>query len=376
MITRDLQKIIEENLFKGKAIILIGPRQVGKTTLLKLIAERTALPTLTMNCDEPEPRELLTNTNSLKLKQLIGNNKVVLIDEAQRVKNIGLTLKIIIDTIKDVQLLVSGSSAFEIANEIKEPLTGRKYEYNLFPFSTNELVSSTNMLTEKQLLDKRLLYGSYPDVINNPSESGEILINITSSYLYKDILAFNEVRRPAQLEKLVQALALQLGSEVSYNELSQIIQADNQTVERYIDLLEQSFVVFRLGAFSGNIRNEIKKSKKIYFYDNGIRNAVIQNFSPLTLRQDVGALWENYFMAERMKFNHYNRRFIKSYFWRSFQQQEIDLVEQENGLITAYELKWNTRKNSKIPKTFSDNYTLKDNFTISPNNYFDFLIEP
>ncbi len=376
MITRDLQKIIEENLFKGKAIILIGPRQVGKTTLLKLIAERTALPTLTMNCDEPEPRELLTNTNSLKLKQLIGNNKVVLIDEAQRVKNIGLTLKIIIDTIKDVQLLVSGSSAFEIANEIKEPLTGRKYEYNLFPFSTNELVSSINILTEKQLLDKRLLYGSYPDVINNPSESGEILINITSSYLYKDILAFNEVRRPAQLEKLVQALALQLGSEVSYNELSQIIQADNQTVERYIDLLEQSFVVFRLGAFSGNIRNEIKKSKKIYFYDNGIRNAVIQNFSPLTLRQDVGALWENYFMAERMKFNHYNRRFIKSYFWRSFQQQEIDLVEQENGLITAYELKWNTRKNSKIPKTFSDNYTLKDNFTISPNNYFDFLIEP
>ena len=376
MITRDLQKVIEQNLFKGKAIVLIGPRQVGKTTLLKLITEKTALPALTLNCDEPEPRELLTNTNSQKLKQLIGNYKVVLIDEAQRVKNIGLTLKLIIDNIKDVQLLVSGSSALEIANEIKEPLTGRKYEYNLFPFSTNELVNSTNTLTEKQLLEKRLLYGSYPDVINNPSESAEILMNIASSYLYKDILAFNQVRRPAQLEKLVQALALQLGSEVSYNELSQIIQTDNQTVERYIDLLEQSFVVFRLGAFSGNIRNEIKKSKKIYFYDNGIRNAVIQNFSPLTLRQDVGALWENYFMAERMKFNHYNRKLIKSYFWRSFQQQEIDLIEQENGLLTAYELKWNTRRNTKIPKTFSDNYILKDNYTISPNNYFDFLTKP
>ncbi len=374
MILRDLQNVIENNLFKGKAIIIIGPRQVGKTTLLMQIVEKTGLPSLIMNCDEPEPRELLTNTNTQKLKQLIGSKKLLLIDEAQRVKNIGLTLKLIIDNIQEVQLLVSGSSALEIANEINEPLTGRKYEYNLYPFSINELVNHTDLLTEKQMLEKRLIYGSYPDVINHPSESEVILMNITGSYLYKDLLAFNEVRRPVQLEKLLQALALQLGSEVSYNELSQILQVDNQTVERYIDLLEKSFVIFRLSAFSGNIRNEIKKSKKVYFYDNGIRNAIIQNFSPLNLRQDVGALWENYFISERIKFKHYNNKYIKSYFWRSFQQQEIDLVEQENGLLTAYELKWNPRKNSKISKTFSANYKLKDSFTVSQNNYFDYLM--
>ncbi len=374
MILRDLQSVIENNLFKGKAIIIIGPRQIGKTTLLMQIVENSGLPSIIMNCDEPEPRELLTNTNTQKLRQLIGYKKLLLIDEAQRVKNIGLTLKLIIDNIKDVQLLVSGSSALEIANEINEPLTGRKYEYNLFPFSMNELVRHTDLLTEKQMLEKRLIYGSYPDVVNNPSESEVILMNITGSYLYKDLLAYNEVRRPVQLEKLLQALALQLGSEVSYNELSQILQVDNQTVERYIDLLEKSYVVFRLGAISGNIRNEIKKSKKVYFYDNGIRNAIIQNFSPLNLRQDVGALWENYFIAERIKFNHYNSKYVKSYFWRSFQQQEIDLVERENGILTAYELKWNPRKNSKIPKTFTANYELKDSFTVSPNNYFDYLM--
>lgn len=374
MILRDLQSVIENNLFKGKAIIIIGPRQIGKTTLLTQIVENSGLPSLIMNCDEPEPRELLTNTNTQKLRQLIGSKKLLLIDEAQRVKNIGLTLKLIIDNIKDVQLLVSGSSALEIANEINEPLTGRKYEYNLFPFSINELVRHTDLLTEKQMLEKRLIYGSYPDVVNHPSESEVILMNITGSYLYKDLLAFNEIRRPVQLEKLLQALALQLGSEVSYNELSQILQVDNQTVERYIDLLEKSYVVFRLGAISGNIRNEIKKSKKVYFYDNGIRNAIIQNFSPLNLRQDVGALWENYFITERLKFNHYNNKYVKSYFWRSFQQQEIDLVERENGLLTAYELKWNPRKNSKIPKTFTANYEMKDSYTVSPNNYFDYLM--
>lgn len=374
MITRELQPVIENNLFKGKAIVLIGPRQVGKSTLLSQLSSKLQLPTLSLNCDEPEPRALLTDASTARLKQFIGNHKLLLIDEAQRVKNIGLTLKLIIDNIKDVQLIVTGSSSLDLANEINEPLTGRKYEYNLFPFSVKELVNSSNMLMERQLLERRLIYGSYPDIINLPEEATESLYNIVSSYLYKDLLAFNDVRKPAQLEKLVEALALQIGSEVSYHELGQIIQADSQTVERYIDLLEKSFVVFRLSAFSGNLRNEIKKGRKIYFYDNGVRNAIVENFNPLNLRQDVGALWENYFVSERIKYNHYARNFGKNYFWRSFQQQEIDLIEQSNGALTAFELKWNPKKKGRIPKTFSDAYALQESHTVNQDNYFEFLL--
>ena len=374
MITRDIQAQIQRDLFKNKAIILIGARQVGKTSLVKQITEDLNLPTLFLNCDEPEPREILTNTNTLKLKQLIGDHKLLVIDEAQRVKNIGLTLKLIIDNIKEVQVLVTGSSALEIANEINEPLTGRKYEYNLFPFSVKELVRNSNVLSEMQLLEKRMIYGTYPDVINYPSESEKTLMNITGSYLYKDILAYNEVRRPAQLEKLVLALALQIGSEVSYNELAQIIQTDNQTVERYIDLLEKSFVVFRIGAFSRNLRNEIKKSRKIYFIDNGIRNAVIQNFSPLNLRQDVGALWENYVFSERIKQNHYAQNFSKNYFWRTFQQQEIDMVEVRNNNVSVFEIKWNPMRKVKISDGFIESYKPEIIDTITPKNYLDYLL--
>jgi uncharacterized protein len=375
MIKRQLQTIIEGNFYKGKAIILTGPRQVGKTTLLNQIAEKNNFLSLMLNCDEPEVRSLLSEVNSPELKVLIGSHKLVMIDEAQRVKNIGLTLKLIIDGMQDVQLLVTGSSSLDLANEIKEPLTGRKYEYHLYPFSIKELVESSNMLHEKQLLEKRLIYGSYPDVINHPGEETEILLNIVSSYLYKDILAFNDVRNPAQLEKLVVALALQTGSEVSYHELGQIIQADSQTVERYIDLLEQCFVVFRLGTYSRNLRNEIKKSKKIYFYDNGVRNAILQNFAPLNLRQDVGSLWENYFISERMKSNHYERRFVKSYFWRTFQQQEIDVVEESNGKFTVFELKWNENKKTKIPASFIAAYPVSATNIVNRSNYLEFFLK-
>lgn len=374
MITRDLQSVIENNLFKGKIIVLIGPRQVGKTTLLIQIKDKLQMPALMLNCDEPESRALLTDTNIVRLKQFIGSNKLLFIDEAQRVKNIGLTLKLLVDNIKEVQLIVTGSSSLELSNEISEPLTGRKYEYNLFPFSVKELAGYSSVLQERQLLEQRLIYGSYPEIINRPAEAAESLFNLVGSYLYKDLLAFNDVRKPSQLEKLVEALALQVGREVSYTELGQIIRADNQTVERYIDLLEQSFVLFRLRAFSGNLRNEIKKGRKIYFYDNGVRNAVIQNFSPLKLRQDTGALWENYFVSERIKYNHYARNFVKSYFWRSFQQQEIDLVEKDNASLTAYELKWNPRKQPKIPKTFLNAYPIQDSFTVNTDNYLDFLL--
>lgn len=374
MIKRDLQELISKNLFKGKLILLTGPRQVGKTTLMQQISADLNLPSLWLNCDEPEARALLTDINLPKLHTLLGNNKLILIDEGQRVKNIGLSLKIMIDNFKDKQFIVSGSSSLELNNEIKEPLTGRKYEFNLFPFTFNELAGHHQIFKENQLLEQRLIYGSYPEIINRPEEARISLISLTNSYLFRDMLSFNEIRKPILVEKLVEALALQIGSEVSVNELSKSIGIDNQTIERYISLLEQCFVVFRLGAYSNNLRSEIKKSRKIYFYDNGIRNAIINNFNPLSLRNDSGALWENYIISERLKRNHYKQKYIKSYFWRTFQQQEIDLVEVDETKLSAYELKWNVKKTSKLPKAFSDSYQVKDYKIINPDNYFDFLL--
>ena len=280
-----------------------------------------------MNCDEPEVKEMLANINTSELKMLIGNNRIIVIDEAQRVSEIGLTLKRITDNFTNVQLLVTGSSSFELQSNLSEPLTGRKYEYHLYPISTAELYDSQGLLPVKQMFESRLIYGSYPDIINHTDEAKELLMNIANSYLYKDLLAMNEIRRPILLEKLLIALALQVGSEVSYNEVAQTIGTDNKTVEKYIDLLEKCYVIFRLNAFNRNLRTELKKSKKIYFYDNGIRNAVIQNFAPLSLRQDTGALWENFFISERIKANHYNGNYAKSFFWRTTQQQEIDYIE-------------------------------------------------
>jgi predicted AAA+ superfamily ATPase len=361
-------------MFRGKAIVVAGPRQVGKTTLLKQITENKDIKSLLLNCDDAEVRELLVDINSKEIFSLIGSNRIVMIDEAQRVKNIGLTIKQVVDNMPDLQLIVTGSSSLDLANEINEPLTGRKYVYHLFPFSVKELVDSSNSLIEKQLLENRLIFGTYPDVVNHPGEERELLLNIAESYLYKDILALSNIRKPAQLEKLLTALALQIGNEVSYNELAQTVGANVETIERYIDLLEQCYVVFKQVAFSRNLRNEIKKSKKIYFYDNGIRNALISNFSPLALRQDTGQLWENYFVVERTKFNHYSLNFTKSYFWRTFQQQEIDLVEEIDEKLTCFEMKWNDKRNTRFPVTFLNNYPVKNQHIVNRKNYMDFLI--
>ncbi|MBC6109647.1 ATP-binding protein [Pedobacter fastidiosus] len=374
MIERDLNSVIKSKFFKGKAVIITGARQVGKTTLLKQLVKETGLPSVFLNCDEAEVRNVLENTSVERLKSIIGNNKIIFIDEAQRVNGIGITLKIIVDNFADIQLLVTGSSSLELATGIKEPLTGRKFEYNLFPFSLSELANHNSLLAEEQALEKRLIYGSYPDAINYPSEEKELLLNLTNSYLFKDILSLTNIRKPLQLEKLVQALALQIGNEVSYQELGQIIDADKQTVEKYIDLLEQCFVIFKLTAFSKNLRNEIKKSRKIYFYDNGIRNAVIQNFSSLGLRQDTGALFENYIISEFIKKNNNKRRFAKYYFWRSFQQQEIDLIEEVDGNINAIEIKWNENKKVKFPTTFTDAYSINTTSVINKKNYSSFLM--
>ena len=372
MIRRALQTRIESHLFKGKAIIVIGARQVGKSTMLRMILEGRNEPTLTLNCDEPEVKEMLTNANLKELQLLIGKNKIVTIDEAQRVTDVGMTLKRITDNFPDVQLLVTGSSSFELQNKLNEPLTGRKLEYHLFPLSTGELLAANGLLPVKQTLESRLIYGSYPDIVTNAADTKELLANLADSYLYKDLLGVEGIRRPVLLSKLLTALALQVTSEVSYNELAQTVGSDSKTVEKYIDLLEKCFIVFRLNGFNRNLRSELKRSKKIYFYDNGIRNAILQNFAPLSMRQDVGALWENFIITERMKANQAAGRYAKSYFWRTTQQQEIDYVEESDGQFTLFEMKWNPKKaNAKFPAIFSNTYDVKEKKVITPENWLE-----
>ena len=375
MIKRQLQDVIEKRLFMGKAIIVIGARQVGKSTLFKMVLDGHKEPTLQLNCDEPEVKEMLSQANTQELRMLIGSNRIILIDEAQRVDNIGMTLKRITDNFPDVQLLVAGSSSFELQNKLNEPLTGRKFEYHLFPFSTGELMNAQGLLYVKQNLENRLIYGSYPDIINHNDDAKELLYNLSSSYLYKDLLNLESIRRPALLNKLLTALALQVTSEVSYNELAQTIGTDNKTVEKYIDLLEKCYIIFKLNGFNRNIRTELKRAKKFYFYDNGIRNAILQNFSPLSLRQDVGALWENFFISERIKANQYARRFVNSYFWRTNQQQEIDYIEECDGQFSIFEMKWNPKRaNTQFPSSFISTYNVKEKAIVTPNNWPEWVL--
>ena len=372
MINRTIQSKIEGKIGKGKTIILLGPRQVGKTTLIKDILENRSY--LFLDGDDPTVRNLLTNPNTEQIKNIIGSHKILFIDEAQRIENIGITLKIITDQFKDVQLLVSGSSAFEINNKLNEPLTGRKWEYHLYPVSWKELEESLGFLKSSQQLELRMIYGMYPDVINNVGEEVEVLRQLTDSYLYKDILAFGGIRKPEILEKLLQALALQMGNEVSYNELSQLLGVDKNTVSNYIDILEKAFVVFKLKSFSRNLRNEIKTNQKIYFYDTGIRNAVIGNFNALELRQDKGALWENFLISERMKKLEYENDLAKQYFWRTSQQQEIDYVEDKAGEIIGFEFKWSPKAKVTIPILFQETYGAEVR-VITPKNFRTFLID-
>jgi predicted AAA+ superfamily ATPase len=374
MIKRDIFSSLKERLFKGKVIVITGPRQVGKTTLLKqLSTEQDNSLVLSLNCDEPDICVLLQNVSSTQLKTLVGKHKLVLIDEAQKVENIGLTLKLMVDNLPGIQIIATGSSAFDLRNKLSEPLTGRKFEFHLYPFSVNELLRHTSQIEESRLLEQRMIYGMYPDVINQPSDGLRLLRELSDSYLFKDILVYKDVRRPGELNKLLTALALQLGSEVSYNELGRTLGMDKETVERYIDLLEKVFVVFRLSSFSRNLRNELRKSKKVYFYDNGVRNAIINNFSPLALRADTGALWENFILSERKKHNDYQGVYVNSYFWRTHAQQEIDLIEEKDGILHAFEIKWKENKKAVLPASFASSYPQHIFDVITPGNYNDFL---
>lgn len=307
------------------------------------------------------------------MRSIVGNHKLLVIDEAQYIDNIGLSIKIIVDNIPDVQVIATGSSSFELLSVINEPLTGRKWEFQLFPLSYQELLDNNGLINESALLNQRMIYGCYPEVINNLGNEREVLQMLTSSYLYKDLFIHQQIKKPQLVEKLVRALSFQVSNEVSYNELAQLVGADIQTIEKYIDLLEKAFIIFRLYSLSRNLRNEIKKSRKIYFYDNGIRNAVISNFSALNSRDDVGAMWENYIVSERMKYTHNNKIYNSRYFWRTHAQQEIDYLEEYDGQLNAYEIKWNPNKKVIFSKSFTKAYPKAETQIINPKNFRTFL---
>ena len=374
MVSRSQIDYAKSRLFKGKVLLVFGPRQVGKTTFVQNLIADLNKKTLSLNGDESDVLVLFENPNVTKLKSIIGDNEILVIDEAQRITNIGIVLKIIVDQIKSVQVIATGSSSFELANKLNEPLTGRKYEMFLYPLSFAEMVAHNGLLEEKRALENRLIYGSYPEIITNSIDAKEHIKLIANSYLYKDLFILDQVSKPVLLQKIVKALALQVGSEVNTNELSKLLQVDNKTIEKYIDLLEKAFVIFKLPALSNNVRNEIKKGRKIYFYDNGIINAVTGNFNPLAQRTDIGSLWENYIISERIKLLNIQQSEASSYFWRTTQQQEIDYIEKSTDQILACEIKWNAKSKYKIPVTFSANYTNLTSKIVSPDNYEEFLL--
>lgn len=373
MISRKIESLIQAKLSDNKAILIFGARQTGKTTLLKnLFSDKDRV--LWLNGDNQDTHTLLNEASASRYKIIFANYTTIIIDEAQQIEDIGRKIKIFTDQLPNIKIIATGSSAFDLINKTSEPLTGRKWEYQLFPISFAEMCEYHGVVEELKYLPFRLIYGYYPEVMTSIGNEKSVLKMITDSYLYKDLLIWNNIRHSDMLIKLLQALALQIGSEVSYNELSKLLGIDRATVERYVDLLEKSFVIFRLNAFSRNHRNELKKAKKIYFYDNGIRNALIANFSPLELRTDTGALWENFLISERMKKCAYDNIWCKSYFWRTTTQVEIDYIEEMDGKLFAYEFKYNSKSKHKIPAAFSESYTASSFKVITPQNIEEFLL--
>ena len=372
MIPRDVIKLLKNDLGKRKALVIMGARQVGKTTLLQALS-RNWENVLWLTGDELETQKMFENPTITRLGTELAGVKYLIVDEAQRLPNMGLSFKLITDHLKHIQLLVTGSSAFELSNHLNESLMGRTFEYKLYPVSFAEMANYHTLREEKRLLFYRLIYGYYPDVIMHPEDAKKILQNLIQNFLYKDMLLLEGVKKPDKIVKLLQALAYQVGSQVSYNELSKLLGMNIATVEKYIIMLEQSFVLFRLSSFSRNLRTELSKSRKIYFYDNGIRNALIGNFSSIETRTDTGALWENFLISERLKLLNNNERWAQRFFWRTTEQQEVDYIEEEDGVLRAFEFKWSKTSKAKICKTFSKAYPNAEISIITPENYESFI---
>ena len=374
MILRSLEKDVLSLLGSRKAILIMGARQVGKSTLLnQMLGDRRDV--LWMNGDEPDIQNLLREMTSTRIRAILGQNKLLVVDEAQRIPDVGLRLKLVTNQIPEVQVIATGSSSFELANKVNESLTGRKREFKMFPLTFKEMVNHSNFMEEVRMIPHRMIYGYYPEVVNSIGGERVVLKELSDSYLYKDILSLESINKPDKLIRLLKTLALQIGSQVSYNEIGNLVGLDSKTVERYVDILEKSFIVFRLVSYSRNHRNELKASRKLYFWDLGIRNAVIGNLSQIENRTDVGELWENYAIAERMKKITYANSFAQSYFWRTRQQHEIDYLEEVDGQLSAFEFKWNDRKaNVKCPESFRTAYPYASFKVITPNNIEEFLL--
>ena len=370
-INRLLQSEVRNYFNKGKSLVITGARQVGKTTMLKdrIDADMTVL---WLNADEQPVRDRLSEASIKSLAGVIGKYKTVVIDEVQRIENAGLILKLLIDNFKDVQFIATGSSALDISETIFEPLTGRHILFHSYPFSLTEMYSGKSAFEIERELPFHLVFGSYPEVATHREDAKMILKNLADQYLYKDVLVWKDIRKPVLLDNLLKLLAYQVGSEVSVHELAGKLKVKSETVESYIDLLEKSFVVFRLHAYSTNQRNEVTKMTKIYFWDNGIRNAIIDRFEPLSSRNDQGILWENFIISERLKRNNHRDETVKSYFWRNYNQSEVDYVEMENGKLSAFEMNWQPRKNAVVTRAFTNQYPDADTAVVTPQNFTSF----
>ena len=375
MIDRILKETIEKHLFKGKSIILMGSRQTGKTSLLEQLFPKND-DTIWLNGDDIATQTLMENMSATRLQQLLGGKRLLIIDEAQRIKDIGLRMKLVTDQIKDVQLVATGSSSFELANRLNEPLTGRKWEYRMYPISFAEMAEHHGLLNELTLIPHRMVYGYYPEVVTSAGNEIEVLRQLTDSYLYRDLFALDNVKKSDKLVLLLKALAYQIGSQISYSELASTVGIDAKTIEAYINVLEKAYIIFRLPSYSRNMRSELKHSKKIYFYDNGVRNALISGFAQIENRMDTGALWENFVVAERMKYNEYYSHWCNTYFWRTQEQKEIDYLEEYNGQLHAYEFKYNPKKQVAAPKSFIAAYPDAVYNVITPDNIEQFVMPP
>lgn len=375
-IPRAIRKSIADRLAESnKVVILYGPRQVGKTTLAKDIISDWQGRILEISADEPRYIDVLSSRDSVKLRSLVAGYDLLFIDEAQRVPGIGINIKILHDQMPELRMLVTGSSSFDLATSISEPLTGRTWTYNLYPIAFMELSQLFNRFELDSQLEERMVYGSYPEIfsIDNQADREDYLYEIGNAYLYKDVLELSSIRNSAKIRDLARMLAYQIGSEVSRSELGTALGMSKDTVNSYIDLLEKSFVIFRLSAFSRNLRKEVSRNDKIYFYDLGIRNMIIDNFKPLTQRDDVGALWENFLIVERLKKLAYTRTHAQTYFWRTYTGAELDYIEDRDGGLFAYEFKYGA-KSAKCPATWKQAYPQAGCEFINRENYLDFVI--
>lgn len=377
-IQRLLLSQIEERVKPGLVAVVYGPRRVGKTTLVKEYLDSYQGKYLFLNADELASREALESQDARKLGELVAGYDLLVIDEAQRVREIGLNLKILVDTYPKLAIIATGSASFDLANKINEPLTGRKSTLNLYPVSFEELVSEYGTFEAKKQLEQWIVWGGYPRSITTKStqEREQVLGELIGSYLYKDILELNDVKHPDKIVDLLRLIAFQIGNEVSLSELASNLAMNRETVERYLDLLEKVFVIFKVRGFSRNLRKEVVKNPRYYFYDNGVRNALIQNFNAINLRDDIGQLWENYLVSERRKTNHYHNRSTNSYFWRTYDQKEIDLVEETGGKLYGFEFNWSkdATVNKSTVKEFTHAYNNASVEIINSENYDAFLL--